>query len=227
MPRSARPDMPAGSGGQRNTSASACDGVLKPRVCRGRPLSSSAMASKSAWVRVRKSRVGAGTGAAARWCSRCCRAATGLGVAEVDLDAGRVGEPVVLGHLVALVPGQRLRELPGQGGDLRRPARRRPRRPCGSAGQRRPASRTGSMRSTRVATGLMRLPKTRSPSQCPGTARSSASAGRSEMLQRSPAGHHDRRAAGLPAGRRITRPVRRYAVSSLRSAPRDWMNRVR
>ena len=31
------------------------DGVLKPRVCRGRPLSWSAMASKSAWVRVRKS----------------------------------------------------------------------------------------------------------------------------------------------------------------------------
>jgi hypothetical protein len=50
-----RPLMPAGSGGQRNTSTSACDGVLKPRVCRGRPLSRSAMASKSSWVRVRKS----------------------------------------------------------------------------------------------------------------------------------------------------------------------------
>ena len=37
-------------------------------------------------------------------------------------------------------------------------------------------------RSTRVATGLMCLPKTRSPSQWPGTARSLASAGRSEML---------------------------------------------
>ena len=37
----------AGSGDQRNTSANACDGVLKPRVCRGRPLSRSAMASKS------------------------------------------------------------------------------------------------------------------------------------------------------------------------------------
>ena len=42
-----RPLMPAGSGDQRNTSANACDGVLKPRVCRGRPLSRSAMASKS------------------------------------------------------------------------------------------------------------------------------------------------------------------------------------
>lgn len=46
--------MPAGSGGQRNTSASACDGVLKPSVCRGRSLSSWAMASKSSWVRVRR-----------------------------------------------------------------------------------------------------------------------------------------------------------------------------
>src|SRR6478752_2508166 len=50
-------DSGAGSSGQRNTSASACDGVLKPRVCRGRPLSLSAMVSRSAWVRVRKSRV--------------------------------------------------------------------------------------------------------------------------------------------------------------------------
>jgi hypothetical protein len=47
--------LPVDSGGQRNTSASACDGVLNPRVCRGRSLSSWAMASKSAWVRVRKS----------------------------------------------------------------------------------------------------------------------------------------------------------------------------
>jgi transposase-like protein len=45
----------AGSGGQRNTSASACDGVLNARVCRGRSLSSWAMASRSAWLRVRKS----------------------------------------------------------------------------------------------------------------------------------------------------------------------------
>jgi hypothetical protein len=52
-----RTESGASSGGQRNTSASTCDGVLKPRVCRGRRLSWSAMASKSAWVRVRKSRV--------------------------------------------------------------------------------------------------------------------------------------------------------------------------
>ena len=54
-PTRLRPLIGAGSGGQRNTSASACDGVLKPRVCRGRSLSSSAMASRSSWVRVRQS----------------------------------------------------------------------------------------------------------------------------------------------------------------------------
>jgi len=43
--------MPAGSGDQRNTSASASDGVLKPSVCRGRVLSWSAIASKSSWLR--------------------------------------------------------------------------------------------------------------------------------------------------------------------------------
>jgi hypothetical protein len=71
-----RPLMPAGSGGQRNTSASACDGVLgNSRVCRGRSLTSRAMASRSVWVRVRKSRRGVGIGAICRWCSRCCRVA--------------------------------------------------------------------------------------------------------------------------------------------------------
>jgi hypothetical protein len=71
-----RSDRGVGSGGQRNTSSSACDGVLKPRVvCRGRSLSSRAMASKSAWVRVRKSGAGAGTDATGQWCSRCSRAA--------------------------------------------------------------------------------------------------------------------------------------------------------
>jgi hypothetical protein len=43
------------SGGQRNASASACEGVLKPRVCRGRPLSSAAMASRAAWSSWRRS----------------------------------------------------------------------------------------------------------------------------------------------------------------------------
>ena len=37
------------SGGQGNASASACEGVWKPRVCRGRPFSSAAIASRTAW----------------------------------------------------------------------------------------------------------------------------------------------------------------------------------
>ena len=45
----------------------------------------------------------------------------GLGVAEVDLHPSRGGEPLVLGHLVAEVPGQRLGQLarPMGGGRLR------------------------------------------------------------------------------------------------------------
>ena len=42
--------------------------------------------------------------------------------------------------------------------------------------------RKGVVRSTRVPTEVIRLPKMRSPSQCPGTARSSISAGRSELF---------------------------------------------
>jgi hypothetical protein len=44
--------------GQGNASASACEGVLNPRVCRGRPLSSAAMASSAAWSSWRRSAVG-------------------------------------------------------------------------------------------------------------------------------------------------------------------------
>jgi DNA-binding CsgD family transcriptional regulator len=40
----------AGSGDQRNASFSGSDGVLKPRVCRGRPFSSAAMSSRSSWL---------------------------------------------------------------------------------------------------------------------------------------------------------------------------------
>jgi hypothetical protein len=43
------------SGGQGNASASAGEGVLKPRVCRGRPLSSAAIASRAAWSSWRRS----------------------------------------------------------------------------------------------------------------------------------------------------------------------------
>src|SRR4029453_9010811 len=53
--RAAVSETSAVSGGQGNASASASDGVLKFRVCRGRPLSSAAIASRAAWSSWRKS----------------------------------------------------------------------------------------------------------------------------------------------------------------------------
>jgi hypothetical protein len=76
-----RQHLPQGvavSGGQRNASASACEGVLKPRVCRGRPLSSAAIASSVAWSNRRSRRASTSTGGAGRWCSRWCRVARGF-----------------------------------------------------------------------------------------------------------------------------------------------------
>jgi hypothetical protein len=43
------PKSVAVSGGQGNASASASEGVLKPKVCRGRPFSSAAIASRATW----------------------------------------------------------------------------------------------------------------------------------------------------------------------------------
>jgi hypothetical protein len=40
-----------------------------------------------------------------------------LRIAEEHLHPGFDGEPLVLGHLMAQVPGQGLGKLPGQGGD--------------------------------------------------------------------------------------------------------------
>ena len=59
-----------------------------PGSCGGRVFRRSATSSHSVWVSSRGSRARASTGAAGRWCSRWCRAARGLGVAEVDLDPG-------------------------------------------------------------------------------------------------------------------------------------------
>ena len=77
-------------------------------------------------------------------------------------------------------------------------------------------------RSTRVAIAeRLALPMMRSPSQWPGTARSSTSAGRSlsrTMPTSSPLPTVRRR------GRRWARPVRRYRVSSFRSTPRACTN---
>src|SRR5215204_5003673 len=81
--------------------------------------------------------------------------------------------------------------------------------------------------STRVATWVLREPAKRSPSQCPGSARSSASGGRSRMEMASlicPRGcpllepRPDLRIIGLE---------RRWASSSLLRAPLACTNRVR
>src|SRR5512143_4328511 len=74
-------------------------------------------------------------------------------------------------------------------------------------------------RSTKVPMADRFVPKIRSPSQWPGTARSSASAGRSliitfGLMNRLP------RPRVLARGTRSARPVRRQAVSSRRSPPR-------
>lgn len=60
----------------------------------------------------------------------------------------------------------------------------------------------------------------RSPSQCPGTARSAASAGRSLMLTMSGSTRFLR---WVPSrlGTRNARPVRKHLTRSRRSAPRD------
>ena len=65
---------------------------------------------------------------------------------------------------------------------------------------------------------LLPAPRIRSPSQCPGTARSAASAGRSLIITMP--GIFPRRSPSLRRGLRSARPVRRHAASSRRSAPR-------
>ena len=65
------------------------------------------------------------------------------------------------------------------------------------------------VRSTKVPTALPEAvePMMRSPSQCPGTARSSISGGRSLIITIS--GIRVRRCPGVRRGLRIERPVRR------------------
>ena len=78
------------------------------------------------------------------------------------------------------------------------------------------------VRSTNVPIAELPSPMMRSPSQCPGTARSSASAGRALIMMSEPTNSLPRpRRRAL--GTRSARPVRKHAVSSRRSAPRPWM----
>ena len=80
------------------------------------------------------------------------------------------------------------------------------------------------VRSTSVPIAELPRPRMRSPSQCPGTARSAASAGRWLIMisgETKPLPRLRTRALGI----RNTRPVRKQAVSSRRSAPRPWTNK--
>jgi hypothetical protein len=67
--------------------------------------------------------------------------------------------------------------------------------------------------------------RSRSPSQCPGTARSAASAARS-LIMISGVTNFLPRPRVRALGTRSARPVRRHAVSSRRSAPRPWTYRA-
>ena len=78
------------------------------------------MASNSAWVRVRKSKVRGRYWRSSPLVFSLHPRCHGPGVTEVDLDTGLLGEPDVLGHLVALVPGQGPGQRRREGGDLRR-----------------------------------------------------------------------------------------------------------
>ena len=80
-------------------------------------------------------------------------------------------------------------------------------------------------RSTSVAMWELLLPVIRSPSQCPGTARSSTSAGRSRIDTASMIPPRGIAVASFEW--RIRRRVRRCARSSFLSRPRAWMNKLR
>ncbi len=77
------------------------------------------------------------------------------------------------------------------------------------------------VRSTRVPMAERLRPRMRSPSQWPGTARSSTSAGRS-LIRTSGVTNDLPRPRVRARGTRNARPVRRHAVSSRFSAPRPW-----
>ena len=195
-------------------------GVLKPRVLRGRPLSSAATASRC---------VGGVDGEVGALGEVLAEQAVGVlvgaalpgrvRVAEVDRQVGGDGDLGVPGQLDALVPGQRAAQRGGQGGDLGRRWRRgRPRRRGRRAGA--PASRTGwCARPGCRSPSRCRSPMIRSPSQWPGTARSSASAGRSVIMTLSLI-RSRRPSAGAGAGAAPARCAgRRSAPGAARRGP--------
>ena len=135
---------------------------------------------------------------------------------EVEVVARVDGQVCALGEVLAEQPVGVLVAARASAGRRRRSsARWRPRcerglvisRPWSQVRVRRSVS--GSRAIAVIAEALF-CPTIRSPSQCPGTARSSTSPGRSAMLTMS--GIRPRRSPSRRCGLRIARPVRRCCV---------------
>jgi len=90
-------------------------GVRPARGVCGRALSSRRPGRASGPVKRQVGALGS-TGAVARWCSRCGRAARGCAGREVDLEAGGLGDLGVQCHLLALIPGSERRRISGSRG---------------------------------------------------------------------------------------------------------------
>jgi hypothetical protein len=181
------------------------------------------------------------TGAAARWCSRWWRAATGLRIAEVDLQVGVDPQLRVLGRLGALVSGQRPAQWSGSAVIASAIASRTA--AAAWTGHRRAVVDLGTIAAVhrrkvkqhrRAAAALhegadRRAAQPRgssSLSQCPETVLSCASAGR-WLIMTSSLTKFLPRPRTRALGTRSARPVRRHAVNSRRSAPwpcthSDW-----
>ena len=193
-------------------------GVWNSRVLRGRPLSLAAIGVEVGGGVDRPGRCPWGsTGAAGRWCSRWCRAARGVGVAEVDRQVGGDGD---LGVPAISMPWSQVSERRRAAGSVAILAVMASR----TASARWPSGRCSSItkrveRSTRVPiAGLAVLADDEVALPVPGH-------GPVVDLGRPLADHHLvldplPRPSARRRGLRSARPVRRQAVSSRRSAPR-------
>src|SRR5262249_53538609 len=136
-------------------------------------------------------------------------------IAEIDLHVGGDGEVLVVSHLLASIPGQRAAQLLGQFAHVFTERGYYARRVLA-----RDFENTKRVwRSTSVAMWVLFAPERRSPSQWPGMARSSASAGRSRMEAASTICPGPLLVVP-PLAWRICRVVRRCAISAFFSTPR-------
>ena len=224
------PDRPrtraAGAGGSRSGSAGRCGG-LNGSASRGGGGPAEGLAGpvvelggdrgEPVGVVARAGRCPSGsTGAAARWCSRCCGRCHGLAFSQKNTGMPkRCGDVGVQRHLLALVPGQRPAQVRRQLRSSRPRSRRGPPRRCAGrqVQQDREPARPLDQGADRRAVGS---PMIRSPSQCPGVLRSSASAGRWSIIVMFTS--RPRRSSARRCGLRRRRPVR-SAFGSSRCRP--------